>query len=968
MSDVDRDAARRHLRTVLEAGAVGDLADGALLERFVAGRGDLASSSAFAAIMERHGPMVWRVCRDVLRDPHDAEDASQATFLVLARKAASVRRADSVASWLFGVALRVAAKARAGAIRRRDRERRGAEMRAEAAVGPEHEGPWAGLYEDVGRLPDRHRGPVVLCHLEGLTNEQAAARLGLPVRTVQRRLAEAKERLRARLIRRGLAPAVGLLGTWFAAEAAPASWAEATIRAASGIAAGGATASVASAHVASLTEGVVATMVLGRWKIVAALVLALGAASAALVAVARDPIPAGRPARAVAARAEDEIPRPATGPRVEGVVVDEAGKPVAGARVVSLSTFDPRPVVSTNDGTFTLDVADANKLADRALLATADDGARQGVFHSSDLSVAKDPRTPVRIVLKPPREVKVTVVDGTGNPVAGAEVFLPDMIFALAHGTTDARGVAVLRAPAEAKTQWVFGAKSGVGFDYFETYRSIPALDSPPPTEVRLVLDGARTVRVKVVDSEGKPVPDVDLTPMRVQKKGKIGPVNLSGRQLKARSDARGIVAFDWIPTDLRGPVLFHIDLYSGFYGLAKPSQFDPVKPEAEVEARVFRRAMVSGRVTHPGGSPAAGIQVDACGVGTSRPVITSGRVWTGPDGTYTMWLPPEESYMIGVVDDSWAARSLSGIVLREGQTLAGLDFRLGKGNVIRGRMTAGPESVPAVGQTVILMEPGPRVPEGTFPGQPQPLDESLIRFVSTDGEGRYAFRVGPGAYQIRKPVEMGDVRRTEENVEVREGQVIEKDFHLRRLFRPGKTLRGTVRARTPDGPPIAGAIVVEEPIGVRIPPVRGPADDRGQFEMPHHTERAVFYARNPRGDLAGHAIVGEDRGEATIVVNPAASASGRVVDGAGKPRAGLMVQYAILISPEGGDPPIGVVQSVVTDADGRFSATGLLPGMRCKFFASNPEGGNSADRTVDVDGLGAIDLGAILLDIRGTR
>src|SRR5271170_4995114 len=135
----------RHLHTLLSAGAVGAVADAPLLERFLAGRGDADSSAAFAALVERHGPMVLRVCRDILHDLHDAEDASQATFLILAKKGGSIRRVDSLSSWLFGVALRVSAKARAEAARRRAVERRGSEMKAWSGGEAGREGPWPEL-------------------------------------------------------------------------------------------------------------------------------------------------------------------------------------------------------------------------------------------------------------------------------------------------------------------------------------------------------------------------------------------------------------------------------------------------------------------------------------------------------------------------------------------------------------------------------------------------------------------------------------------------------------------------------------------------------------------------------------------------------------------------------------------------------------------------------------------------------
>ena len=176
----------RHLRTLFGVGAVGGLTDAQLLDQFSTGHRE-AAEAAFAILVERHGPMVLRVCRGVLGDSHDVHDAFQATFLVLVRKAGSLWVRDSLGPWLHGVALRVASKAKVAAARRRAHERRAAEVadavsRARAA----RRRPRSTLHDEVDRLPAKYRAPIVLCYLEGLTHEGAATALGWPVGTVQR--------------------------------------------------------------------------------------------------------------------------------------------------------------------------------------------------------------------------------------------------------------------------------------------------------------------------------------------------------------------------------------------------------------------------------------------------------------------------------------------------------------------------------------------------------------------------------------------------------------------------------------------------------------------------------------------------------------------------------------------------------------------------------------------------------------
>jgi len=192
-----------------QEGVSAGLTDAQLLEGIASGR-DEASGSAFSAVVARHGRMVLGVCRGALDDPHDAQDAFQATFLVLARRAGSIRRGSCLAGWLFGVARRVCARTRAAAARRRIHERQAAEQSARsgrADPGADFEA----LHEEIARLPERYRLPVILCYLEGLTYEAAAHRLGCPLGTLSVRLSRARDRLRSRLLRRGLTASAGLL-------------------------------------------------------------------------------------------------------------------------------------------------------------------------------------------------------------------------------------------------------------------------------------------------------------------------------------------------------------------------------------------------------------------------------------------------------------------------------------------------------------------------------------------------------------------------------------------------------------------------------------------------------------------------------------------------------------------------------------------------------------------------------------
>lgn len=177
------------------------IGDAQLLAEFRSG-----DPGAFEALVRRHGPMVWRVCRDLLGDSPDAEDAFQATFLVFVRRAGSIRDGEAVGRWLYGVAQRVAARARGLAQRRRSRERQVETMRAVPSP-PGDDGERRELrpllHAELARLPEKYRAPLVLCYLEGRTYDEAARRLRLPLGTLKHRLEKARELIRSRLARRG---------------------------------------------------------------------------------------------------------------------------------------------------------------------------------------------------------------------------------------------------------------------------------------------------------------------------------------------------------------------------------------------------------------------------------------------------------------------------------------------------------------------------------------------------------------------------------------------------------------------------------------------------------------------------------------------------------------------------------------------------------------------------------------------
>ncbi len=322
----------RYIRRIATAQALAELSDGLLLERFTRQQDE----AAFTALVRRHGPRVLGVCRRVVQDWHTAEDCFQAVFLLLAQKAPSLERPESLGPWLHGVATRLALKARAQAAKRRVRERK-------AAVSDTVEGSEDHLWHDlrpvldeaIAGLTEKYRVPFILCYLEGRTVTEIARQLDQPQGTIAARLARAREQLRGRLARRGLAPSAALLATVLSENVAPAcvpaSLVAGIVQAAGFVAAGrAAVAGIVPAQVAALMEGVVRSMILTKlktaWVILAAFVAGGALLGYQAVAVGWPEEPPG-PKMPIEPPAKKDTPQPNPKmPRAERTTAPDDGR------------------------------------------------------------------------------------------------------------------------------------------------------------------------------------------------------------------------------------------------------------------------------------------------------------------------------------------------------------------------------------------------------------------------------------------------------------------------------------------------------------------------------------------------------------------------------------------------------------------------------------------------------------------
>jgi hypothetical protein len=499
----------------------------------------------------------------------------------------------------------------------------------------------------------------------------------------------------------------------------------------------------------------------------------------------------------------------------------------------------------------------------------------------------------VRIVLKPSRQMSVRVTDTAKAPINAAEVGVLESGLLLAQAETDAHGLVSFRLPRDAHIEQVVALKPGSGCDYYENYRPQPTdARVEPPAEVALTLNGTRTFRLRVVDSADHALAGVEVAPWTVRKKGKISSVNFSCapalKYVSARTDRDGLAAFEWIPTDVPYAVeaLASADHYRP---LQAPSE-DLANPSKAVVLRLFHDVPISGKVTLPDSKPAADILVQLEGRGNTL-FYDQKEVRTKADGSYSLLVSPNLSYIIGVTDEKWAAPSKTGIVVKENERRTGLDFSLGKGTILRGKVTTGSHDRPAAKKKIDVIEIQEGIDLPANLGGSMSKDEEFDRWIETDADGRYAIRVGPGRYLLAN----NEVPSHHKEITVKSEETLETDLKIDALNRG--VLNGVVLAGGLDGKPVSEAFIKGESEvqgAFNTGSFEHEADAQGRFKVERERVKASIYARNPAGTLATIVTVGEDDDDATILLSDAGQIKGRLIDASGKPVAGMGVYWLL--------------------------------------------------------------------------
>jgi RNA polymerase sigma factor (sigma-70 family) len=728
----------RQIETLFDGGSVAGLTDQELIERFNARR-DATSEIAFAALVSRHGPMVLDICHQLLGNPHDAEDAFQAVFLVLARKARSIGDSNLLANWLYGVALRTARNARIQRARRRDKEE--AAMTRHSRSDPylliDHSDSTPeqsvlareqaeALFNEIDRLPGPFRLPVVLCYFEGLTLEEAAHRLRCPAGTVRSRLSRAYDKLRRGLARRGVVlPAAGIgaaLASRTASACVSSALCETTARAAMIFAAGRAAAGAISAAAVALAHDVLRSMLLNKLKLAVLTLFILGAAVAGAGSVAQ--VPAGqavKPDLRPIAKTDDANAKPGPGRMfVVGRVLDPVGKPVPDAAIMVHARSTSQWSSGFHPSNRPVPIGDAR--ADRSgrfhLEAPRTSSSRYDTFGVVAIApgygvgwAELDPdadQPAADVTLRPEHIIQGRLFDVQGRPAQGvtisvsavrppppkvpsralAPAFLtqgPAFWWTNAHDypawpkpvTSDAQGRFTLRGVGRSQHVSLTVRDQRFALHSFEVETDGAAASQP----LRLALEPAKIITGRVTYSDtGKPVPHL---PLIVEARGR--------GVMHFEADGEGRFRMNPPANDHYSVAAWPAADHAPYLSFTRQFDWPKGAVEHSLDLALPRGILVHGRVTEEGsGLPIAGaavrlmapLQVDngSRSQSTSLNTAADGSFQFGalPRLGYLLIMAPSDDYVLQTVHDRMLASGQPGAIRAYSHAGISLDLKPG--------------------------------------------------------------------------------------------------------------------------------------------------------------------------------------------------------------------------------------------------------------------------------------------------
>ena len=956
----------RQIESLFEGNSVSGLTDRQLLERFIARR-DPAGEAAFAALVTRHGPMVLDLCRHIMGDLHLAEDAFQAVFLVLARRAGSIRDPDLLSNWLYGVAIRTARCAKHQSNRQRQNEEQSARHRADLGVDTMVDQPTLArgdieaLHDEIARLPGSFRLPVVLCYFEGLTLDEAAQRLRWPAGTLRSRLARARDKLRIGLTRRGVVLPAAVLAAGLSSQSASAavssSLCDITTRAAIRFAAGQAASSLA----ASLAQEVLRAMFVNKLKLIATALLFLAAVATGVGYLTHSLASQDEPKRQpdaprpqVAARPDDTTQRPAPGRMfVIGRVLDPQGKPVPNAATMVHATIkwpagdQIRQQMSPNE----IGQARSEQMSPKAIGQARSDGSGRFQVDAPRTSSSRnhhvgvvalapgfgvgwaefDPdvdQPAVDITLRPEQVIQGRLFDLNGRPVPGVEVALQNMGRVIPADRT-------IRRPDSIDGPWF----------WWNPRNNFPAWPKPAisDAEGRFTIRGAgRDLRVLLMIDD--PRFARQRVPVNTDSTSESKPLTLAlepARIIKGRiTDADTGKPIPHAPVSIRA--------YTGDVALL-------IDFEADAEGRFRANSQSADRYHVSASAP------------ERQPYLSVSKLFNWPKGAV--------EYPI--------------------------DLALSRGVVIRGKVTEEGSGRSVAGAKISFgSRRTPSANSGAFSGDTA---------SGSDGSFQLAVLPGPGCLVVLGPSD--DYVLRVENGDKVQGTTRGRRFYAHAfvacnpkptdpsldvnvVLRPGMTVMGRVVG--PDGQPIQDAWMISrvflEPFGGTYLLWRAQHHGSvkgGRFEVhgldpdaevpiyfldPHHKLGATV---NFSGKSAA-------AGPVTVRLQPCGAAKARLIDASGKPisayRGPLLIRMVVTPGPSpsrqlenearlaaDGAPLVGIdsinyADGPVSDALGRIAFPALVPGATYRRTPSGTRGAPRSDEFTVKPGE-TLDLGDIVIE-----